>query len=351
VIRATSGSSLVPTGSVTFKDFSTVLGARTLSADGTATFSSAALAGGNHAITASYSGDNHFASSTSPVFGETVQKATSSTALASSVNASSFGQIVTFTATLTDATSATPTGMVTFEDNSVTLATNPLNAAGQALFRTAALGVGTHSVVAIYRGDRNFLTSSSTRVAQVVNRDATITGVKSNLNPSAAGQSVTFTGSVFAKGPGSGTPTGSVTFKDGSIVLGTGTLSSAGQATFSTASLAVGGHAITAVYGGDGNFTASTSQVFGQTAHAAATALAAPFAEPSTTSQPSVANRAGSTDASPSVAVSRGAFARLSPTSLDHFFLSLPSSDLTPRLVATRRRESETTEDWLGRLF
>jgi Bacterial Ig-like domain (group 3) len=241
--------------------------------------------------------------------------------------------------------------VVTFEDNSVTLATNPVNAAGQAIFRTAALGVGTHSIVATYRGDRNFLTSSSTAVTLVVNPDSTVTALKSSLNPSVVGQGVTFTGSVFAKGPGSGTPTGSVTFKDGGIVLGTGTLSSAGQATFSTASLAMGGHAITAVYGGDGDFTTSTSPVFGQGVHASATALATPFAEPPSATQPTVSSRPGSTEASPSVDVWRGALARLSPTSLDHFFLSLPSSDLIPRLVATRRREADTTKDWLDRLF
>jgi hypothetical protein len=171
------------------------------------------------------------------------------------------------------------------------------------------------------------------------------------LNPSVVGQGVTFTGSVFAKAPGSGKPTGSVTFKDGGIVLGTGTLSSAGQATFSTASLVMGNHAITAIYGGNGNFTASTSGTFGQTVHANATALAAPFAEPPPASQPSVASLPGSTGASLSVAALPGALARLGATTLDHFFSSLPSSDLTPRHVAAQRREADATKDWLDRLF
>jgi hypothetical protein len=56
---------------------------------------------------------------------------------------------------------------------------------------------------------------------------------------------------------------GAVTFKDSATVLGTGTLIS-GKATFTTSTLAVGSHSITAVYGGDANFTGSTSPVLTQ---------------------------------------------------------------------------------------
>src|SRR5262249_20135546 len=58
--------------------------------------------------------------------------------------------------------------------------------------------------------------------------------------------------------PGGGTPTGAVTFMDGTTTLGSGTLSG-GSATYSTAALAVGTHTITVVYGGDVNFTGTTS--------------------------------------------------------------------------------------------
>ena len=45
------------------------------------------------------------------------------------------------------------------------------------------------------------------------------TAVVSSVNPSAFGQSVTFTVTVSPKAPGSGTPTGTVIFIDGSTVL------------------------------------------------------------------------------------------------------------------------------------
>jgi hypothetical protein len=56
-------------------------------------------------------------------------------------------------------------------------------------------------------------------------------------------------------------PSGTVTFKDGSTVLGTGTLNASGQAAFSTNKLsaATATRSVTAVYGGNTNFTGSTS--------------------------------------------------------------------------------------------
>ena len=46
--------------------------------------------------------------------------------------------------------------------------------------------------------------------------------VVSNQNPSSIGQSVTFTATVSATSPGSGTPTGTVTFRDGGASIGSG---------------------------------------------------------------------------------------------------------------------------------
>jgi hypothetical protein len=53
--------------------------------------------------------------------------------------------------------------------------------------------------------------------------------------------------------------TGTVTFFDGSTQLGTGSVGNGGVATYQTSTLAVGAHSITAQYGGDANYSASTS--------------------------------------------------------------------------------------------
>ena len=90
------------------------------------------------------------------------------------------------------------------------------------------------------------------------------TALASSLNPSTYGSPVTFTATVTGSGP---TPTGTVTFKEGSTSLGSGALNGSGAATFVISTLPVAGppHAITAVYGGDGNFGGSTSSAVAQT--------------------------------------------------------------------------------------
>ncbi len=56
-----------------------------------------------------------------------------------------------------------------------------------------------------------------------------------------------------------GAPTGSITFLDGTTVLGSGAVDNGGTATLTVSTLAGGAHNLTAVYGGDSNFSGSTS--------------------------------------------------------------------------------------------
>ena len=94
------------------------------------------------------------------------------------------------------------------------------------------------------------------------------TTLKASATTVTAGTSVTFTATVAGGAGSSGTPTGTVTFLDGTTTLGTGTLSS-GVATYATSALAVGSHSVTAKYGGDTNFTSSTSSAVTITVNAA----------------------------------------------------------------------------------
>jgi hypothetical protein len=187
------------------------------------------------------------------------------TDLTSSPNPSTFGQSVTFTATVTPRSgTGTPTGTVTFEDGTTTIGIGTLNASGQATLTTSSLTTGVHRITAVYSGDATFKSStSSPPLRQTVTQAGTSTALTSSLNPSAVGQAVTFTATV-TPASGSGTPTGSVTFMDGTTAIGTGTLNASGQASFTTSSLSAGSHSITAVYGGDSNFTGSTSPVLTQ---------------------------------------------------------------------------------------
>jgi hypothetical protein len=151
---------------VTFKQGSTVLGSGTLSG-GSASFASSTLRVGTNSITAVYGGDSNFAGSTSKAVKQVVSKATTTTALASSLNPSKFGQAVTFTATVTPQFSGTPTGTVTFKDGTATLKTVALSG-GVAKFTTSKLASGTHNMTATYNGNPDFGTSSAP-LTQTVN--------------------------------------------------------------------------------------------------------------------------------------------------------------------------------------
>ncbi len=91
-----------------------------------------------------------------------------STTLASSANPSTFGQSVTFTATVTSGFKGTPAGTVNFFDGTTSLGTSGLDGTGAASFTTASLAEGTHSITGTYSGDGNFVTSTSPVLSQIV---------------------------------------------------------------------------------------------------------------------------------------------------------------------------------------
>jgi hypothetical protein len=304
---------------------------------GRATFSTASLAVGHHTVTAVYSGNASFSGSqandsTAP---QVVNQASSRMALVSFPRPSVFGEVVSFTAVVNGAApgKGTPTGTVAFTDGTRTIGSVSLNG-GRATFTTASLSTGNHAINANYGGDGNFL-ASSTNVGQPVQKDATNTTVTSSVNPVVAGLPVTFTAQVQASAPGSGTSTGTVTFTDITTVLGTGTLNGAGQATFSTSALALGTHAITATYGGDGNFTSSVSPILAETVKATAANLPVNPA-------PDSGNR---TSAVP-VPIQTSQPQVLSVQSLDVFFGTGGIQRNNPAPRGARRRRLVSPKDW-----
>jgi subtilase family serine protease len=88
----------------------------------------------------------------------------------------------------------------------------------------------------------------------------TTTMAISPASPVNAGTSVTLTATVKPSSISTKTPTGTVTFTDATLgKLGTGTLNSSGVATLTSSTLAGASYSITATYGGDTNFSGSTS--------------------------------------------------------------------------------------------
>src|SRR6266704_2878446 len=132
---------------------------------------------------------------TSPILTQTIGKAASSTAVASSNNPSIIGTAVTLTATVTSPVTGTLTGTVTFQDGTSALGTGTLSG-GTATFTTSGLGTGAHSITAIYGGDANFTGSTSPILTQTIGKAASSTAVASSNNPSIIGTAVTLTATV-----------------------------------------------------------------------------------------------------------------------------------------------------------
>ncbi|MGB6687615.1 MAG: chitobiase/beta-hexosaminidase C-terminal domain-containing protein [Terracidiphilus sp.] len=102
-----------------------------------------------------------------------IAKATTTT-LSSSANPAKAGTLVVFSAAVQPVTgTGTPTGTVAFMVDGKLTSTAPLSGAGKAAFQTAALAVGTHTIVATYSGDSNFAASNASLKETIVSAGTT----------------------------------------------------------------------------------------------------------------------------------------------------------------------------------
>ncbi|HZR29869.1 MAG TPA: Ig-like domain-containing protein, partial [Terriglobales bacterium] len=157
-----------PTGTVTVLDTTTriILGTGTLDINGRTTVSTSSLAQGSHDITATYNADPNFTTSTSATLTQVVNALPVPTiSLTSHPNPAGFKQQVILTATVSSV-SGTPTGTVTFMDGARTMGTVSLTA-GTATMTTNQWNIGSHQLTAVYNGDFNFGSGSSSIVVQL----------------------------------------------------------------------------------------------------------------------------------------------------------------------------------------
>jgi len=153
------------TGSIIFKDGASTLGTGVISGT-TASYTILTLPVGSHSITAVYVGSGNNLPSTSPVVNQSVLYTTSTT-IASSQSTTTYGQPVTLTATID--TIGTPTGTVTFYDNTTINVGSAAVSAKVAILVITSLPIATHILTATYNGDSTNRTSNSSTITQVVN--------------------------------------------------------------------------------------------------------------------------------------------------------------------------------------
>jgi len=147
----------------------------------------------------------------------------------------------------------TPTGTVTFLNDTNRLGTAPL-VNGSAALDAVLSGVGSHRITALYSGDAVFLASSDNIAVQVMALP-TILNLVAPAN-AVPGSAVTLTATINSTG---GTPTGEIAFQEGNASLGSAPLDGAGVAALRINTLAAGAHSLTASYSGDGKFGGSMS--------------------------------------------------------------------------------------------
>ncbi len=207
-----------------------------------------------------------------------------SISVGSSANPSHFGQDVTYTATLTTSDSGTldPSDTIEFQDNGNDI----FNCNLQALLSTPTTGtytatcdeptnslsVGAHPITAIFHGDSTYSPATGLLPTQTVDPATTTTTI---TTPS-PGTSITYGnesqlsfGVTVSGPPGANqAPSGGVNLYDGapgpdtfvcSAFIGGGGSQSNGNCYMNDTQLNAGPYVITAVYGGDNNYTGSSS--------------------------------------------------------------------------------------------
>ena len=250
-----------PTGTVTFYDSASSIGASTISGT-TATLTTSTLTPGAHNITVGWAGNTNYSSVTSVAVAQTVSKAAPTLSVATSGTLSTYGGSVTFTATISNGL----TGPVNFYDGGTTQIGIASISGTTATLTTTTLAVGTHSITAGWAGNADYNAVTSGAITQTVSKATPTLSVTTSHTPSTYGGSVTFTATI------SGGPTGTITFLDGGSSIGTGAISGT-TAEFATTSLAVGTHTITASWAGNANYNAVTSIAITQTVNKATPTL------------------------------------------------------------------------------
>ena len=126
----------------------------------------------------------------------------------------------------------------------------------------ASSPVGTYSIVPTVSGAplTNYDVTASNGVLTITIA-ASSSSLASSDNPALPGASVTFSLTVSAVGPATGTPTGNVQFTIAGSPAGSPVALSGGVATYTTSALPHGSHTVSAAYLGSDNFASSSASL------------------------------------------------------------------------------------------
>jgi hypothetical protein len=282
-----------------------------------ATCSAPLPAVGVYAITATYSGDKNFASSSAAITSYSVTSPGTSVSMIASSTSLVVNQPVSFSATISTGTSGAtlPTGTMTFTDKSTTPAStlcnnlplvvvslSPVTTVGASCPSVTQLALGNHTIVATYSGDANFPATASSATLLTVGKATTALSVTTSASTAVAEQVVFFTATVTPQfqSPGGTAPSGLVQFTSSDPDLAVNTICKATTvaAANNGTSLATctvqfplnesGQYTVSASYSGDSNFAPNsntTGNSVQQTIQNFSVAFTAPTSGPVTLTQ------------------------------------------------------------------
>lgn len=267
-VTAASQGPQPPTGNITFTVDGVTQGIQPLTpgTPSTASFTLPALSPGTHTISATYSGDTYYATSTASGTTVSVAKDPTTVQVSAATTTPAGGSSLGVSATISPATPGTtlPTGTVNFTIDGATVVTSqvlsgtPATASGT----IASVPAGTHVLQAVYSGDSYYGTATSQSLTLTASKSpTTITISPSTLTP-AAGGSMTVTANITSTSPGTVSPTGTVTISMDGVTVGTGSVvpGNPSIANINIPLVSAGTHLLQGVYSGDGNYSTSTSQ-------------------------------------------------------------------------------------------
>jgi hypothetical protein len=262
VSPATLPAPSTPTGVVTFYNGASAIGTGSL-AGGVATLATGSLPGGSYNLTCMYGGSSIYSTSNCNSVPVIINAAPTVLTLSSSSNPASYLTPVTFTVRLTVNGQSAGAGMnLLFSLNGQTISLTT-DATGSATYNVATLPPNSYPVTASFAGSNNLLVSSSS-LTEVITPAASSISLNGTPNPGDQNQPITLVASVS---PQTTPPpvVGTVTFYDGTTSIGSAALTANGTATITESFSTLGVHDITAMYGGDADFSGSTSAVFKET--------------------------------------------------------------------------------------
>lgn len=263
-----TGSSGTPTGTVTFYDTTTLTNlSSTASAVNSSGVAQVVVEGvfspKDNLIEAIYNGDSVYQSADSPTVDIVTQPSVTSLTIQPSNSSPSAGATITVTATLTvpgppAAGTAQPTGTVTLSVDGANPPQSTSLVSNTATFNVTVPARGSQSLQAAYSGDPNYAGFTTPVTYLTVSTTATSTAITQYTASPAAGSTFQVTATITPLASSSSTPTGNVSFTLNGTAVGSATVSG-GTATTTITAPASGTYSLVAIYGGDGNFTGSTS--------------------------------------------------------------------------------------------